>query len=163
VLIGPRSGSKTADFQIPDGLAPGNLRGVLPLTVTRVESLRDGVAEAGGGWAIHRWLEDVASDLAPEDVLDDGRGVVFRHGHARYCAGWPDGALLGALIERMAQDAGLALFALREGLGLRRTQSHVFAFNYAAAPASAAALGLGKPVIGTSTIPPAGVAVWTRA
>lgn len=77
VLLGPRSGSKTESFRIPDTLAPGELRGLVPLTVTRVESLRGGVAEEAEGFAVTRWREDVASDLAPEWADAAGRGVVY--------------------------------------------------------------------------------------
>jgi beta-galactosidase len=133
VLFGPRSGSKTAGFAIPDGLAPGTLRDLIPMTITRVESLRDGVAEPGDGWNVTRWREDVTSDLAPE--LEDwaGRGVAYRHGTIRYCAIWPDRALLRLLIERMAEEAGLPLLDLPECIRVRRSATHVFTFNYAAA------------------------------
>ena len=134
VLIGPRSGSKTASFQIPQGLAPGPLRAAIALTVTRVESLRDGVADAGEGFAVTRWREDVASDLVPELTDSAGRGVVYAHGNLRYCATWPDRALLRQLIERMADEAGLTLLDLPEGIRVRRTASHTFTFNYAAMP-----------------------------
>jgi beta-galactosidase len=163
VLVGPRSGSKTASFCIPDGLPPGALRDVIPLTVTRVESLRDGAGEAGAGWAIERWREDVVSELAPEFALDDGRGVVFRHGHLRYCAAWPDRALHDLLVERIAREAGIATCPLPEGLRLRRSATHLFAFNYTANAIDTAPLQLGEPAIGEAVLPPAGVAVWPRA
>lgn len=141
VLLGPRSGSKTHSFCIPEGLAPGDLRSALPLTVTRVESLRDGVAEPADGWAVTRWREDVASRLAPELADGEGRGVVWRHGAFRYCAVWPDRALLALLVERMAGEADLALTPMPEGIRVRRTQSHAFTFNYAAAPVFVPHLG----------------------
>lgn len=141
VLVGPRSGSKTASFAIPDGLAPGALRGAIPLTITRVESLRDGVAEAAEGFAVTRWREDVASDLAPELADAQGRGVVYRHGQMRYLAAWPNRALLGLLVERMADEAGITLLDLPEGIRVRRSASHAFTFNYAAAPAFVPHLG----------------------
>jgi beta-galactosidase len=141
VLIGPRSGSKTASFCIPEGLAPGVLKPLMPLTVTRVESLRDGVAEPADGFAVTRWREDVASELAPEWADAAGRGVVFRHGSLRYCTIWPDRALLRLLIERMAGEAGVDLLDLPEGIRIRRTASHVFAFNYAAEPVWAPDVG----------------------
>ncbi len=134
VLLGPRSGSKTADFAIPEGLAPGVLRDLTGVTITRVESLRDGVAEAAEGFAITHWREDVASDLAPELADGAGRGVVYAHGHMRYCAAWPGRELLSLLIERMAHEAGLALTPLPEGIRIRRTATHAFTFNYAAEP-----------------------------
>ncbi|MFU7527585.1 beta-galactosidase [Qipengyuania sp. ASV99] len=134
VLIGPRSGSKTHTFSIPEGLAPGALRQILPITVERVESLRDGVAENGDGFAIARWIEQVASDLVPEVALLDGRGVVYRNHNLRYCAGWPDRALLDRLLKCMAGEAGIDLIPLPKGLRIRRTATHLFAFNYSAQP-----------------------------
>ncbi|MEO0463189.1 MAG: beta-galactosidase [Pseudomonadota bacterium] len=162
ILLGPRSGSKTRDFQIAHALAPGDLKSLIPLTITRVESLRDGISEHGEGWSISRWREDIASELEPELALKDGRGVVFRHDNTRYCGAWPDKALLNTLIARMAGEAGIALMDLPEGLRLRRTQSHVLAFNYTNAPINTAALKLGEPTLGEAIIPPAGFAAWTR-
>ncbi|WP_296721065.1 beta-galactosidase [Erythrobacter sp.] len=141
VLLGPRSGSKTASFCIPDGLAPGEIRQLLPITVTRVESLPGGVAEAADGWAVTRWREDVASDLAPELSDAAGRGVLYHNGNVRYLAIWPDRALLRLMIERMADEAGLPLIDLPEGIRVRRSASHAFTFNYAAEPVFAAHLG----------------------
>lgn len=140
VLIGPRSGSKTTSFCIPDGLAPGEIRQLLPLTVTRVESLRDGVAELAEGWAVTRWREDVTSDLVPELADHAGRGVLYRNGNIRYLATWPDRALLRLLIERMAGETGLPLIDLPEGIRVRRSATHAFTFNYAAEPVFAAHL-----------------------
>lgn len=160
VVIGPRSGSKTDNFCIPDGLAPGNLRDLIPLTVTRVESLRGGVHEAGDGWTVSRWREDVETSLEPELALSDGRGVVFRNKHIRYCAAWPDRSLLDLLISRIADEADLELLALPEGLRVRRTATHIFAFNYSAAPIDTAQLGLGAPAIGEAIMAPAGFAIW---
>ncbi|QFT78850.1 beta-galactosidase [Erythrobacter sp. THAF29] len=133
-LIGPRSGSKTESFTIPPGLPPGDLRPILPLTVTRVESLRDGVQESGDGWTISRWIEDIESDLEPEFALPGGRGVVFRNDGIRYCAAWPDRSLLDRLVTAMATEAGVETVALPEGLRIRRTATHLFAFNYSASP-----------------------------
>ncbi|WP_353653155.1 beta-galactosidase [Porphyrobacter sp. SLTP] len=141
VLVGPRSGSKTDSFCIPEGLAPGALRDVIPLTVTRVESLRDGVNERAEGFAVTRWREDVASDLAPEWADAEGRGVVYAHANIRYCAVWPDAMLLGLLVERIAAEADVPLTHLPEGIRIRRSASHVFTFNYAAAPVFVPHLG----------------------
>ena len=147
VLLGPRSGSKTASFCIPETLAPGDLRSLTGVTVTRVESLRDGIVEPADGWAVTRWREDVASDLAPELCDANGRGVVYAHGNARYCAIWPDRALLALLVERMAGEAGVPLLDLPEGIRTRRTASHAFTFNYRSEPVFVPHLG--------ETLPPA--------
>jgi beta-galactosidase len=132
VLLGPRSGSKTDSFRIPEGLAPGALRDLTGVTVTRVESLRDRVAEPADGFAVTRWREDLAGDFIPELTDAAGRAVVSYKNGLRYCAIWPDRALLALLVERMAGEAGVALLDLPEGIRVRRTQSHVFTFNYSA-------------------------------
>ena len=148
VLLGPRSGSKSESFCIPEGLAPGkDVRDLIPLTVTRVESLRDGVAEPADGFAVTRWREDVVSDLAPEVVDGAGRGVVYYRDGVRYCAVWPDRALLALLVERIAGEAGVPLLDLPEGIRVRCTEAHVFTFNYAATAVFVPHLG--------ATLPPA--------
>lgn len=162
ILIGPRSGSKTESFCIPEALPPGALRTLVPLTVTRVESLRDGEVEHGDTWTISRWREDVEAEIAPELALQDGRGVVFASNNVRYCAAWPDRSLLALLVGRIAGEAGLGLLDLPEGLRIRRTVSHLFAFNYAGHPIDTSTLGLGDPLIGEALLAPAGFAVWAR-
>ncbi|MEM8727004.1 MAG: beta-galactosidase, partial [Pseudomonadota bacterium] len=156
LLIGPRSGSKTESFRIPDGLAPGTLRDIIALTVTRVESLREGAGET-------RWREDVDTELGPEFELKGGHGAVFGQGNVRYCSVWPDRALLKQLIGRIASEAGLQIIELPEGIRLRRTGSHVFAFNYSNVPTDiSSTLGDNQLVLGKAILPPAGVAAWKR-
>jgi len=141
VLLGPRSGSKTASFTIPQGLAPGDLQSLIDLTVTRVESLRNGVSEPADGWSVTRWREDVCARFAPELADAAGRGVIYAVANRRYCAIWPDAALLRLLIERMAGEAGVDLLDLPEGIRVRRSASHAFTFNYAAQPVLVPHLG----------------------
>lgn len=83
----------------------------------------------------------MASELAPELADAAGRGVVWRSGSVRYCAIWPDRALLSLLVERMAGEAGLDLLDLPEGIRVRRSARHVFTFNYAATPVFVPNLG----------------------
>ncbi|GMN02144.1 beta-galactosidase [Erythrobacter sp. MTPC3] len=134
VLIGPRSGSKTPNFAVPSNLAPGPLRMILPLMVARVESLRSGITEEGDGFGVTRWLEQVNADCGAEYTLKDGRGVVFHNDNYRYLAGWPDRALLTDLISQMAAEADVKTRLLPKGLRIRRTATHLFAFNYSASP-----------------------------
>ncbi len=165
VLLGPRTGSKTADFAIPAILPPGPLQAHLPLRIVRVESLRDGLVHPGDGFVVSRWLEHVETALPAEISLDDGRGIVFAKGNLRYLAAWPDAALLARLFTTMAADAGLAVTPLPADLRLRRAGDRVFAFNFGPDPID---LGLWLPgaaardyLLGGADLPPAGVSVWT--
>lgn len=160
VLFGPRTGSRTPDTQIPPELPPGPLQRHVAVKITRVESLRPGLTEPGGGFAISRWIEQAESDLVPEERLSDGRGIVYAQGTLRYVAGWPDAALLARLLARMADEAGVATLALPRDVRLRRAGPLVFAFNYGPETVDLAAIIGGDIVLGERHCPPAGVTVW---
>ena len=142
VLFGPRTGSKTADFAIPDALPPGPLQKHIPIKVTRVESQRSDP----------RWREHVESDLTPEPA------GVYRHSNLRYVASWPDAALLDVVFAAMAREANLPTTPLPPDLRLRRAGDLTFAFNYGSEPLTLAESH--NYVIGGATLAPAGVAVW---
>ncbi len=165
ILFGPRSGSRTPDFQIPDTLPPGALQSHLPIRVTRVESLREGLVVQGDGFSITRWIEHVETEIAAEEMLDDGRGIVFAANGLRYLAGWPDAALLARLFSRMAKEAGIATLALPEDIRLRRQGNLCFVFNYGPEPIDLDTF-MALPealLIGTPSLAPAGIAAWRFA
>ncbi len=161
VVIGPRSGSRDADFAIPDNLAPGPLAGLFPAKVTRVESLRPGLSHpaADGRWAITRWFEEVESTAEAELVSADGRVALWRHARLRYLAAWPEAGLADVVMERAARDAGLDGVALPEGVRTRRAGALRFAFNYGDGPRDLPETVSGTPVLGTRALAPAGVCV----
>ena len=162
LLIGPRTGSKTQHFAIPEGLPPGDLRDVLPMKVTRVESLRPGVREVADNWTIARWRETIETKMDSEFAI--GREpYVYRSERVRYVSGWPDQSLLGLLITRMAKEAKLELIPMKKGLRMRRTANHILAFNYSSVPVNAAGMVSSKPVIGKSVIVPGGFVAWERS
>lgn len=156
IVIGPRTGSRTVDFAIPAGLAPGAL---FPAKVARVESLRPGLQYGGAGWAIARWLEHLETAAEPELVAADGTVASWQYGNRRYLGAWPDRALALALLGRAAVDAGLATHRLPEGLRLRRAGSRLFAFNYAAQAVDLPASVTGTALLGERRLAPGGVTV----
>jgi len=160
VIFGPRSGSRTRDCQMPAGLPPGALRAAIPITIPRVESLREGLVEPGDGFAIARWFEHVETELEPDIALHDGRGIVYRHGALCYLAGWPDDALLETLILAKAAEAGISTMRLPRDIRVRRTGDLVFAFNYGPDLVDIAAITCEPLIIGDLALPPAGVAAW---
>ena len=159
VVIGPRSGSRTAEFAIPPQLAPGVLQAVMPIRVTHAESLPPGLVHAGPGWSIERWLDHVEGEAAAEFVADDGTVAGWRHCNVRYLAAWPGGELTDAVLGRAVADAGLEPRPLPEGLRLRSAGSRIFAFNYAAHPIELPSSIGGELLLGERLLPPAGVCV----
>ncbi|MFM9852699.1 MAG: beta-galactosidase [Sphingomonadaceae bacterium] len=158
IIIGPRSGSKTAHFAIPEALAPGPLQSLIPLTITRVESLRPGLERHGDGVTVRRWHEHVETDLTPRATLDDGPGIWFTHGRVHYLACWPDPAVLA----RVIGEAGLPLRSLPDSIRTRRAGDHLFAFNFGTQPAAFDPGPGWKQIIGEDILPPAGVGTWRK-
>ena len=136
IIIGPRTGSRTADFAIPDTLPPGPLEALMGLKVTLSESWPErlqmaGDDGAGGRWQAGLWLDHMApAGAAPELVADDGRIASWRHGRVRTCAAWPAGSLVETLITRAARDAGLPHTPLPDHIRERRHGGRRFRFDY---------------------------------
>jgi len=168
-VFGPRSGSKTRHFAIPEGLPPGPLRELLGLRVTQVASLRPGLSlglsGALGGQAERwrEWIEGSADTLA---CYEDGAPALLRKGRRLYCGFWPDPAALAALLRLCADEAGLPVTDLGPDLRIRRRGNVTFMTNYGDAPAQALAPSgaeflLGGRVLGAQDVcawrePPAG-------
>ncbi|HEV2557888.1 MAG TPA: beta-galactosidase [Microvirga sp.] len=167
VLFGPRSGSRTRNFVIPDTLAPGPLQDLLPIRVTQVSSLRpglrDGLSGAVEGTAT-RWREDleVLGDASVEARFEDGAPALVSADGFAYCAAWCEGETLGGLMRWAAGRAGLDVLDLPADIRLRRRGPLNFAFNYGTeswpVPAAPEALVLGSPMLA-----PGEVAVWRGA
>ena len=140
VLFGPRSGSKTECLHIPDALAPGPLQRLIPLRVTRVESLRPGasigVNYRNQAYQLVRWREYIETELTAEAHSEDGWGVLFQQNNYHYLGGWPEATLLHEILHRFCHEADIATQTLPTGLRLRRRGDMVFAFNYGPAEVS---------------------------
>ncbi len=169
VLLGMRSGSKTESFQIPAELPPGPLQTLIPLRITRVESLRPDHCETlvldGVSYRAHHWLEWVDTRLPAQMATATGRGVWYSHGGengaaVHYLATWPEPLLLRKVMRHIAAQAGLAVAELPAGVRLRRRAGVQFAFNYNAHPVSLAQ-GEGRDyLLGSADLPPGGMAAW---
>ena len=163
VLVGPRTGSKTHDFAIPQGLPPGPTAALVPSRVLEVSSLRPGLTEPVTGAAegrVERWRDhaEAGEGTEVEARFADGGPALMRRGSRSYLCGWPDAALLDATLRRIASRAGLAVVDLPEGVRLRRRGSLTFAFNYGDEPwpvPADADLRLGSRQLGAGE-----VAIW---
>lgn len=166
-VFGPRTGSKTRDFQIPEGLAPGALEAILPLKVIRSESFPVAHREIGAGrfgtMEASAWLDHVETALQPAAVTEDGAGLVFESDRFVYCAAALDDESYGRIVEDRARRAGLSPAALHKDLRIRRRGGRVFAFNY-----GPSAVDLSSPICpegveflsGGRRLESAGIAVW---
>ncbi|MFQ6546597.1 beta-galactosidase [Aestuariibius sp. 2305UL40-4] len=130
ILFGPRTGTKTEEFAIPTPLGPG-IPG-LDVAITLTESLppSERIALDGGGH-IHRWFEHIDGTADAGWVTVAGQPVLASTGHRHYLAGWPDEETFYRMVAELAESAGLEPMDLPDGLRVRRTDTHLFVFNYA--------------------------------
>jgi beta-galactosidase len=161
VLFGPRLGSKTVHFRIPEDLPPGPIQEFLPLRVLRVDSLPrfapQHVRWNGELYAVETWVEQVASDLEPVARFDDGHGALFRHDRFFYLAGLPDDRWLGDLVKMAIAEQELPVVDLPDGVRTRRLGSLRCFFNYNPYSVRLAPREGLEPLIGGRDLPPAGV------
>ncbi|MXU64100.1 beta-galactosidase [Oceanomicrobium pacificus] len=156
-LLGPRTGSKTAEMSIPVPLPPA-LPGI-DVTVSRVESLRPDapVALADGG-AFRFWREELEGTAEVVERAEDGLPALMRSGNLWYCGGWADPDAMRRIVGRVTDAAGLQTLDLPEGLRIRDSGGRRYLFNYEASTQSLSGIA-GLDGFGTE-IAPAGVA-WT--
>ncbi len=167
ILLGPRAGSKTQDFQIPSTLPPGAFRKLVDVTVERVESLRPGasllVENATG--ALQRWSETLVLGAEATAEIDgfDGRAVLARSENRFYLAGWPDDALMDQVLERCLAAAGLVGLQLHRDIRVRDNGSWRRIFNYGPEPVDIGALLTDAVLcLGDRVLEPCGVAICRR-
>ena len=175
VVVGPRTGSKTADLQIPSNLPPGPLASLIPLRVWRVESMRPNVnprvtfsGSAPQGYARHwRDLLDVDSrdgsreSMQIRAVFGDGHPAYVKYGAVHYLASVFDEATTQALFARIAQEAGLAPTQLGDNIRVSRRGGLTWVFNYGAQVHTLPAdLPSDAFVIGSHDVEPQGVVAY---
>ncbi len=168
VLLGPRSGAKTDSFQIPASLPPGPLRALLPIKVTRVESLRPGTSRSltfgNVTYAAPIWAEWIEAGEGVETLsrFADGKPAFVRHGQVHYLGCWPDQALLMAVMREMAGKAGLPTREMPAHLRLRQKSGLTFAINYGPEPVDAGAPPGARFLLGGGQVGAHDVSVWAE-
>ncbi len=164
-LFGPRSGSKTRSFRIPETLPPGPLADLVPIKVNRVASLRPGfeqaVAWGNRRFTARRWAEDLETSLEALAGFDGGGPALVAHGARHYLACWPGADLLEAVLDHLAAAAGLDAKPLPTDLRLRRRGDLHFAFNYGAEPVEVPAPEGATFRLGQRRLPGHDLAAWT--
>ncbi len=133
VLIGPRTGSKTAEFQIPPNLPP-NIPG-LDIKVTHVESLRPGadIALSSGGH-IHKWYEHLEMDAKIIEATTEGEPVLAASDKTYYLGGWPDRDTLRRIMSKFLESSGVETLDMPKGLRARDFGKYRLYVNYSAKP-----------------------------
>lgn len=165
VVFGPRSGGKTTEFSIPEGLPPGALRRIAPLKVVSVETLRPDCIETlkyrGKNYDSLIWRE--ALEAPDADVLasyDDGSAAIVRYGRTIYVGTLTCGAFLQEFLSDLCAETGIVTQELPADVRIERRGNLNFAFNYSDTVQS---LNLGDDaeiLLGQRDVQPRDVTVW---
>ena len=157
IVMFPRTGSRDAEFRIPDALPPGAFRRLIDVRVVRAETLpaferpvarrsvstmkavidADPASIAVGpegpafpaSTTTHAWREHVESSLEPQARFEDGWGFHYADGRVHYVNAIPERDALRALLAPILETAGVPVHDLGAGLRLRRLGAVTFAFN----------------------------------
>ena len=163
IVFGPRLGSKSVNFCIPENLPPGLLQELLPLRVLRVDSLPRFAPKSlqwnGKSYVAENWVEQVASKLEPLARFEDGQGALFRHERFLYLAGLPGDQWLADLINMVAHQQDLQIIELPDGVRTRRIGALQCFFNYNPFPVQLSGLEGLDILAGNADLPPAGVLI----
>jgi len=168
VLMGPRSGSKTREFQIPDQLPPGLGSDLLDMKVLRVESLRPDSPVALDEGSFKFWREFVEPGKKCEVMLSarDKEPALVSQNSLHYLCGWPDEPAMDHILNTLYKKASLDLIhpemTLPEGLGIRQTGELVFAFNYSDETCDLSPYNLGELQMGSMKPEPSGVSIFRK-
>ncbi len=128
-VIGPRANSKTEELTIPTPLPPNLPK--LDLTITRSETFRaDMDRPLQGSGHIRHWLDHVDTNAPVLEHTKAGDPVLIGNGPIRYLAGWLDETALDRVLTNICAEQQIETTPVQDGLRIRRTDTHVFAFNY---------------------------------
>ena len=162
VVLGPRTGSKTANLTIPAALPPGEgIAKLIPIRVWRVESMRPNVTEKVDqrGEARH-WRDfiETGDGALIEATFADGHPAIVRSGSALYLASLFDETLTQDIFLGVAKAAGINAAPLPEGIRISRRGGLTYVFNYNATPYKIPAAA--SYIVGQEEVGPQGVAIY---
>lgn len=159
LFFGPRSGSKTSDYQIPKQSPFEGLKHI------RSESLREGaVLDVDMDEQFYRakiWRDFVQTTQNRQAKFDDGFPAFIQTQNYDYLAAWPEPKWLRAILRSVVTELGLETVWLPKDLRLRRSDDKVFAFNYGAKDTDLSRFAKDVEFIhGSYQLAAASVAIW---
>jgi len=136
----------------------------IPFKVKRVESLRPDagphVILVDRSLPARLWREEIETTLPPLVRFADGGPAWLHHGQWHYLATWPESAFWDVVVGRIADQAGLTLIPMPEGVRTRTRDGVTFAINFAPEHRTAPAPSDAQYLLGGGDLAPGGVSAW---
>lgn len=131
VLTGPRTDLRDPTLAIRSPLGP-DLPGLATRSVMEETFPPDAPRPLAGGGHATLWLEHHETEAEVVEATVDGMPVLLREGRRLHLTIWPDAEASRRLLRSLAEEAGLAVQDMPEGVRLRDTGGARFVFNHAA-------------------------------
>ncbi|MEL6920836.1 MAG: beta-galactosidase trimerization domain-containing protein, partial [Pseudomonadota bacterium] len=161
IVLGPRSGSKTSDFQIHPDLPPGPLKKLIDVTVTRVESRPPfAPVHCENTALLEGWREflRMGDDVTTLVKSLDGYPAHVTNGRVHYIAGRPGPRMADQVVRRALREAGIEPVDMPPDVRIRDNGSTRYIFNYGPEAVYVSELaGPGEVLMGDPALPPCGV------
>ena len=167
IFMGPRTGAKTTDFQIPENLPPGPLQALGGFCVEQCDAMP---AEQllGCVWRNHKggvrvWHERGVVTGDAEGQTDEGHPLIIHNPRASYLTGWVDAELMKAICADQMKKAGIEVHDLPGYLRVRQRGNLQIFTNYGPETASIPSSFTGKLLLGSREVPASDVAILSAA
>ena len=167
-VFGPRSGSKTDEFQLSPNLAPGELQKIMPIKVLSTETIRSDCAEAlhfgdhfyeSGLWCEELAITDAVLVLAK---YQDQTPAVVRHNDITYIATLTCENFLIDFFEKLAEELVLTIIKLPKDVRIMTREKLHYVFNYSHQLQTIKGFENAEFLLGNSDIPAYSVAIIKR-
>ena len=164
IFIGPRSASKTKNFQIPKNLAGSELSELVNFKVISVDAFGDRERipvkwEGINDGNIKIWREIIETNEQTEGLDEDFNPLIIKGEKASYLTAWPNKELLNSIMNREMKKSGLNPVILPDGLRLRRRGNLLIFINYSDSQNNIPKEFEGKFLIGSQKLEAAEVSV----
>ncbi|NNC97569.1 MAG: beta-galactosidase [Gammaproteobacteria bacterium] len=158
-LFGPRSGSKTAEFSLPDNLAPGALQTLLPVKVLSVDTThpeqREALQYKGETYQSFGWREELEQqDCEIVATYANGSPALLKNGPLMYLGCLTDADFMRELFTDLCTELEIENYRCAEGLRVVRRNNLVFLFNYSNQTQTANITAAGDFIIGSMKVEP---------
>jgi len=164
-VFGPRSGSKTVDFNLPHNLPPGKLQQLIPTKVLSVETthkdLKEPMSYLGQEYLSWGWREELdASQCEIIASYKDGTAAIVEHKNIHYIACLVTDDFLLDYFEKQCKDLSIETLRVPKDIRIAHRGQYTFAFNYGDKAKHLENVVDKEFVIGSQEIPAYGVSVW---
>jgi len=134
-VFGPRSGSKTKEFNLPKNLAPGKLQKLIPTKVLSVETthkdLQEPIRFSNTDYFSWGWREELdESECEVVATYKDGNAAIVKHQNIQYIGCLLSDDFLLDYFETQCRDLGIDTFRTYSDIRIAQRGRYTFAFNY---------------------------------